>query len=270
MSNQFPLRGQPLQTTPRICYYKQLPMITTLKKLIGQNVSALSIEKNAVDAYNLWAENYDAQPGNLMLDLDELVFSGLLKGVDIQHKQVADIGCGTGRHWHEILKNAPLSLTGFDVSPGMLHRLQAKFPEAHTHVISDNLFSFVPDALYDVIVSTLTVAHIEYLDQALQAWCRILKPIADIIITDFHPNALAFGGKRTFEYHKTQISVQNFVHYLADIKEVLLKHNFRVIKVDERIVDEPVKHYYTAKNALHVYEKFKGSRIIYGIHLRRG
>jgi ubiquinone/menaquinone biosynthesis C-methylase UbiE len=245
-------------------------MIATLKRLIGHATYAAPIEKNAVDAYDLWAEHYDAQPGNLMLDLDELVFSDLLRGIDLQCKQVADIGCGTGRHWHKLLQNNPFNLTGFDVSRGMLNRLQAKFPEVYTYIITDNLFSYVPDAMYDVIVSTLTVAHIENLDEAMQAWCRILKKTADIIITDFHPNALAFGGKRTFEYHNAQIAVRNFVHYIADIKEVLLKHNFRVIKIDERIVDEQVKHYYADKNALHVYEKFKGARIIYGIHFRRG
>ena len=92
----------------------------------------------------------------------------------------------------------------------------------------------------------------------------------DIIITDFHPNALAFGGKRTFEHHKTQIAVQNFVHYVYEIEEILRKNNFYIVQKEERIIDESVKHYYAAKNALPVFEKFNGSRIIYGIHLRRG
>ena len=56
-------------------------------------------EKQSVEAYDLWAENYDAQPGNLMLDMDEKVFVELLSEISIEGKQVADIGCGTGRHW---------------------------------------------------------------------------------------------------------------------------------------------------------------------------
>jgi len=245
-------------------------VIETFKKIIRKTpfYSPLQ-EKGSVEAYDIWSENYDAQPGNLMLDLDEQLFTELLNGVILKNRQVADIGCGTGRHWSKIIEKQPLNVTGFDVSQGMLNRLKEKFPKAHTHQITDNLFSEIPDASFDVIVSTLTVAHIENIEEALKAWCRILKNNSDIIITDFHPNALAFGGKRTFEHGKTKIAVQNFVHYVYDIEEILLKNNFHLVKKSEKIVDELVKHYYEAKNALPVYEKFKNSRIIYGLHLRR-
>ncbi len=259
----------------RICYnnyylLNRTTVIETLKRIIKKGPFYSSVkEKGSVEAYDIWSENYDAQPGNLMLDMDEEVFSGLLAGVDIKDKHVADIGCGTGRHWNKLFNDQPLTLTGFDVSQGMLNRLKEKFPQAPTYQITDNLFSSIPDNTYDVIVSTLTVAHIEDIHEALQAWSRILRKKGELIITDFHPNALAFGGKRTFEHHKAQIAVQNYVHYVYDIEEILRKYNFHVVQKTEKLVDESVKHYYTAKNALPVYEKFKDSRIIYGIHLKR-
>lgn len=248
----------------------QHTVIKTLKKYIKQYAFSPPVkEKEVVEAYDLWSENYDSQPGNLMLDLDESLFSKLLKQVDLKEKLVADIGCGTGRHWAKILKELPAGLTGFDVSPGMLGKLKEKFPAAHTRLITDNRFSPIEDHSYDVIVSTLTVAHIDNIEEALEAWCRMLKYKGDIIVTDFHPDALAFGGKRTFSHQKTQIAVRNFVHSTNTIKEILLRNDFCLICEDERIIDEQVKHYYTEKNANHVYEKFKGFPIIYGMHLRR-
>ena len=223
-----------------------------------------------MEAYDIWAENYDAQPGNLMLDLDELVFGELLGTIDIKNKEIADIGCGTGRHWPKILKEAIAGLTGFDVSPGMLQKLKEKFPGAKTHTITDNHFSAIADNTYDVILSTLTVAHIENIEEALQAWSRILKTTGDLIITDFHPNALASGGQRTFKHNNSHIAVRNFVHSTDAIREILLKNNFRVVGEVEKKVDETVRHYYQAQDALHVYDKFKGFPIIYGIHFRRG
>lgn len=222
-----------------------------------------------MEAYDLWAENYDSQPGNLMLDLDEILFAALLPNAGIKGKNVADIGCGTGRHWSKLLVQDPASLIGFDVSPGMLNKLKAKYPDAKTSVITNNNFSTVEDGIYDVIVSTLTVAHIENIEEALEAWSRILKYRGDIIITDFHPDALAFGGKRTFSHQNTQIAVKNHVHTLDRIKAILLRNNFEVVLEEEKKVDETVMHYYREQNALHVYEKFKGFPIIYGIHFRR-
>ena len=227
-------------------------------------------DKDVVAAYDIWAENYDSQPGNLMLDLDEILFTKLLEGLSLENKTIADIGCGTGRHWGKIFRQNPSSLTGFDVSQGMLKKLNDKFPKSKTYVITDNHFEDIADNIYDVILSTLTVAHIKDIEDALQTWCRITKKHADIIITDFHPNALASGGKRTFRHGDKHIAVQNFVHTTDIIKQILLKNGFAVIAHQEIKVDESVKHYYEQQNALHVYKKFKGQPIIYGIHFKRG
>jgi ubiquinone/menaquinone biosynthesis C-methylase UbiE len=246
-------------------------LIKSLKKYISGRVFSPSVkERDVVEAYDLWAGSYDAQPGNLMLDLDEILVSHLLFFIDITNKNIADIGCGTGRHWPKLFGKKPASLTGFDVSPGMLDKLKGKFPEAEVHTIVDNNFLAVKDGVFDLVISTLTVAHIADIEEALEAWCRILRYQADIVITDFHPDALAFGGKRTFKHENKQIAVRNFVHPVGLIKKILLRNGFVIVNEEEKRVDETVAHYYTAQNAGHVYEKFKGFPVIYGIHFRRG
>ena len=246
-------------------------MIGIFKKYINRHIfSPVIKETGVVEAYDIWADNYDVQPGNLMLDLDKIVLNELLCSITVTGKQIADIGCGTGRHWFDILQKKPAGLTGFDVSPGMLKKLKEKFPRADAKVITGNHFSDVADGSFDMIISTLTMAHIENIHEALAAWGRIMKTKGDIIVTDFHPDALAAGGQRTFKHDNKSIAVKNFVHTTAAIKQILLKENFSLINESEIKVDETVKHYYTAQNALHVYEKFKGSPIIYGLYFRRG
>jgi ubiquinone/menaquinone biosynthesis C-methylase UbiE len=245
-------------------------VIATLKNYVKQHLFPPAVsEKCSVEAYDIWSEHHDEQTGNLMLDLDERVFSQLLKPDLIHRKKVADIGCGTGRHWQKLMAHQPESLTGFDVSSGMLRRLKQKFPGAQTYQIADNLFEEIPANSYDTIISTLTVAHIKNIEEALYAWCRMLKPTADIIITDLHPTMLSFGGKRTFKHGNIFISVQNFVHLITTIKEILLLHNFRVVAQQEIRIDESLKHYYARQNALHIYETYKDFPMIYGMHLRR-
>ncbi|GAC1311608.1 MAG: hypothetical protein NVSMB24_31470 [Mucilaginibacter sp.] len=245
-------------------------MIKTLKRYFTRHITASPVyEKEVVEAYDLWAANYDAQPGNLMLDLDEFLFNKILADTDIKNKRIADIGCGTGRHWPKIFAENPAGLTGFDVSPGMLKRLKLKFPDGQTEIITDNLFDTIQDEVFDVIISTLTVAHIENIEEALMAWCRILSSKGDLIITDFHPDILAVGGKRTFSHQSARIAVRNFVHPTTTIRDILLRKNFQLVHREELHIDESVKHYYQQQNALAVYEKFKGLSAIYGMHFRR-
>jgi ubiquinone/menaquinone biosynthesis C-methylase UbiE len=227
------------------------------------------LQKEPTEGYDLWSENYDSQPGNLMLDFDEEVFTSLLDKVDLQGKSVADIGCGTGRHWSKIFAKTPASLEGFDVSTGMLHRLQEKFPSAGISKIKDDRFQNVNDATFDVIISTLTVAHIRNIEEAIQSWCRILKPKGEFIITDFHPVALGSGGKRTFKNNKQSISITNYVHPVATIKKICFNYGLTLIAEEERIIDETVRHYYQQQHATHVYEKFQGVPMIYGLYLKR-
>lgn len=246
-------------------------LIPSIKNYISEHVLKRSaVEKEPAEAYNLWSDDYDAQPGNLMLDLDEIVFSLLLNNLNIENKAVADIGCGTGRHWHKLLQRKPLSLTGFDVSQGMLAKLKEKFPKANVYQIYDDLFNDIPPESFDVLVSTLTIAHIQNIGQALNAWCTMLKKDADIIITDFHPKLLASGGKRTFRHNNRHTAVRNYVYHTHTIKNLLHEYGFITVAEEEFSIDETVKHYYEAQNALSVYQQFKGFPVIYGIHLRRG
>jgi ubiquinone/menaquinone biosynthesis C-methylase UbiE len=246
-------------------------MIAAIKNYIKSHViPSHIIEKGSAEAYDIWSANYDDQPGNLMIDLDEQLFSNMLRNTDVSNKLVADIGCGSGRHWSKLLRRNPKELTGFDVSAGMLNKLKEKFPESNVKRITDDLFSDVADASFDMIVSTLTVAHIEDIDAAMEAWSRILKPEAEVMITDFHPRILAYGGQRTFKHGHKSIAVKNYVHPVFIIVEILQRYGFHLVGQEELMIDETMKHYYEKQNALAVYNKYKGFPVIYGIHLKRG
>jgi ubiquinone/menaquinone biosynthesis C-methylase UbiE len=243
-------------------------MLSALKGYLQNKISSPP-EKPVVEAYDAWSGTYDFQPGNLMLDLDEQLFTELVKNTDLQNKRVADIGCGTGRHWQKLYSLKPNLIIGFDVSEGMLNQLKRKFPAALTQHITDNLLTMAPNEFADCLISTLTIAHIKNIDEAIAAWSRITKKGGDLFITDFHPAILARGGKRSFKHQGKSISVTNYVHPLKKVKSIFSKHGFIIVKQEEKYVDEEVKHYYETQNALHVYERYKGMPVIYGLHLKK-
>ncbi len=229
----------------------------------------VSKAKNPHVAYNLWAADYDSQSDNMMLAWDEEIFSSLINNIDLQNKIIADIGCGTGRHWKKIFARQPKKLIGFDVSEGMLNMLQQKFPLAETHHLKNDELKGLENESCDYIFSTLTIAHVENAKKALNEWNRILKPSGEIIITDYHPTALAKGAKRTFNYNGKTIVVKNYVHSIDKIKNIARQLHLEVIRFVEKSIDESAKPYYEKQNATGVYEAWKGMPIIYGIHLKK-
>jgi len=220
-------------------------------------------------AYNAWAADYDDQPGNLMIDLDEQMFSGLLQQVSSSGKDVADVGCGTGRHWNKLLELGPQSLTGFDVSAGMLEQLRVKYPDAACYVVKDHLLTEIRDGSVDVLVSTLTIAHIANLVGLFAEWSRVLKPGGEILLTDYHPEALARGAKRTFRSEGKSHSIINHIYYLESVKSVARVNGLSCIRQEEKLIDDDVRAYYEAQGALDLFERFRQVPIIYGMHLKK-
>lgn len=241
-----------------------MPVTTWIKKILFSPK-----ETDPAKAYDIWATGYDNQPGNLMLDLDEAVFSGLLADIDITGKTVADIGCGTGRHWEKLLSHNPRHLVGYDVSAGMLNKLQKKFPAAETHLLENDQLKASAALSLDLVISTLTVAHIQHLGDALKEWNRALRPGGNIIITDYHPSALAKGGKRTFKHEGKIWAVKNYIHPVERIRQLAKQLGWREIRFTERVIDDSVKGYYERQNALSLFEEYADIPIIYGIHLTK-
>lgn len=234
------------------------------KKLLHQFTR--NRETDAQLAYDLWSKDYDNQPDNLMLALDSVVFANLLQNIAIQHKTIIDVGCGTGRHWPLLLDQHPAQLIGYDVSEGMLQVLNKKFPLALTYMLKGNSLAQTTYHSADLLISTLTIAHIENARSAMEEWDRVVKPGADIIITDYHPDILQKGGKRTFKTGGRTISVKNYIHATAQIRSMASSLGWVLEETIERKVDDSVKHFYEKQNALAVFEAYKGMPVIYGFH----
>jgi ubiquinone/menaquinone biosynthesis C-methylase UbiE len=243
-----------------------MPLINKLRQYLRP---ARRKESEPAAAYDIWALSYDHQPDNLMLALDEELCGGLLARVPVSGKVIADIGCGTGRHWKKIFDRQPARLVGYDVSGGMLEILRKKFPPAETHQLKDHRLPELGDASCDLLLSTLTMAHIPDPEAALTEWCRVLSPGGEMIITDYHPVALARGGQRTFREGERVIAVRNHIYPISRILACTRQLGLYEVNVVEKKIDDTMRTYYEKQNALAVFERFNGVPIIYGIHLKK-
>lgn len=240
-----------------------------IKKLISGIFSPGGRAQDPGKAYNLWSKHYDDQGDNLVLALDNQLFTRFISNRTLSGLTIADIGCGTGRHWHAILDQNPKRLIGFDISTGMLAQLNKKFPGAETYVLKNTKLAPLKNESCDMVISTLAIAHMPDLKPVLEEWCRVLKPGGEIIITDFHPDALASGNRRTYHHHGKWKAVKSFIYPVQLIKDISSSTGFATIEFQEIKLNEEMRSFYEMKNAVPVFERYKGLPILYGIILKK-
>ncbi|HYM94228.1 MAG TPA: hypothetical protein VET23_08820, partial [Chitinophagaceae bacterium] len=76
-------------------------------------------------------------------------------------------------------------------------------------------------------------------------------------------------GKRTFKDHGKVITVKNYIHPVEKLRAIAKQLYWEELRFTEREIDERVKRYYEDQNALAIFEKFKGTSVIYAIHLKK-
>jgi ubiquinone/menaquinone biosynthesis C-methylase UbiE len=219
-------------------------------------------------AYDLWSSTYDDQSDNLLLFLDEDIVAVLLEPVSLRQKTIVDVGCGTGRHWGKLLAGEPKQLVGYDVSAGMLTRLRDKYPLATVHRSHGFALAETPDGSCDLVISTLTLGYIASLDAAFSEWTRVLRAGGDMIVTDFHPEVAA-TGERSFRYQNRYIRIRHHAHALEALMQRAATHGLEVVRVEERLVDDSVRHFFESGGSPSRFESLKGKPLIYGAHFRK-
>ena len=126
-----------------------------------------------------------------------------------QPKKILDIATGTGDFALEALSLRPDSITGVDISEGMLEVGRKKIKERGVENIinlqvgdSENLqFS---DNTFDAVIVSFGVRNFEDLEKGLSEMYRVLKPNATVVIIEFSkPEAFPF--KQIFNFYFTSI-----------------------------------------------------------------
>ncbi|MEO8210969.1 MAG: class I SAM-dependent methyltransferase [bacterium] len=223
----------------------------------------------STDAYKLWSTFYDNQPDNVVLYLERNLFSQMISKIDFVNKKVLDIGCGTGRHWQELKDRKASQLIGIDNSEEMLKKLKEKFPMSEVYISKNNQLENFKDSSFDLIISTLTIGHIKDIQNYFIEWSRVLKSNGELLITDFHPEAFSIGMKRCFVFDKDVIEVENYLYTIEFLKNIFSSLNWEIISLYEKIINEDVKHLFQKQNYMDTFNKFKGTPLILGLHLKK-
>ena len=163
-------------------------------------------------AYNRWSDTYDGQQ-NPLRDLDLLVLQRLL--TDLTGKVVVEAGCGTGKNSQWLAQQCQ-QLIGLDFSEGMLALARQKVPRPNVRFIHHDIRQPWPVAAEtaDLVLINLVLEHIERLEPIFRNATAIMRPAAQLIVTDLHPDRVTAG--KGAEITALDETIINFVHPVAE------------------------------------------------------
>lgn len=203
--------------------------------------NAPPLERPRVRAgYDRWAPLYDADD-NPMVTLEQPALHaavGHCAGL-----QVADLGCGTGRHtlW---LAQQGARVIGLDFSEGMLTEARSKAAsqgltvDLRLHDLTTPLP--LPSASQDLIVSGLVLEHLPELGPFFAEVHRILRPGGRAVLTAMHPALFLAGTQARFTDPATgeRVAPGSLPHSIGAFVMAAVRAGLELLDITEQSVDE--------------------------------
>jgi malonyl-CoA O-methyltransferase len=181
------------------------------------------------DAYDLWADGYDAQDNPMVMGARQIVRATL---PDFAGRAVVEFGCGTGRNLETLLRGGASRVAGVDLSPGMLARARTRVPDAAL-IEGDFAAAHVPPGAFDAALFCLALEHVSDLISAFAAARRALRPDGRVLAVEIHPALAAAGTGAHFERDGRTIRMPTFAHTRAAYETAARAAGFVTTRVVE-------------------------------------
>lgn len=225
-----------------------------LDRVLRRNRRATVSLLDAREGYRLWAPSYTAETVTSALD-DELAHEMLCS---LPRLRLLDAGCGVGRR----IRDIP-SAIGLDLSVEMLVAGGAQ------NVVSGDVRAMPFDsAKFDMVWCRLVLGHLADPFPAYLELARVCEPGGYVFVTDFHPDAVAAGHRRTFAAPEGTVhEIEHYVHR----NHVQLAEQAGLVQVASReaAVGPPVQQFYASGLGLKVYRRDLGLKLVCAFLFRR-
>jgi ubiquinone/menaquinone biosynthesis C-methylase UbiE len=188
--------------------------------------------------YDRWAQIYDGEDNPLVL-LEERKFGNLIGSVS--NLEVADIGCGTGRHAIRWAAEGA-RVTAVDFSEAMLEQARKKPAATGIKFLQHDLTQPFPlaAATFDRVFCCLVLDHIRDTDSFFAELGRLCRPGGLIATSVMHPAMTLRGVQARFTDPATgqKIGPASHPHQVSDYLMSALRAGLRLDAISEHCVDE--------------------------------
>jgi ubiquinone/menaquinone biosynthesis C-methylase UbiE len=187
------------------------------------------------EGYDRWAGVYDTD-GNPLIALEERHIGRLIG--DPHGLDVADVGCGTGRHALR-LAAAGARVTALDFSSGMLDRAHAKAGASAVRFLAHDVSRSLPlpDHAFDRVLCCLVAEHIVDLDALVRDLARICRPRGSIVVSAMHPALGLCGVQARSRDAAGRAQIESAAHQVSDYVMAARRVGLVIGHLSEHVAD---------------------------------
>jgi len=184
------------------------------------------------DYFNTMAKTWDENP--MRQQLSQSIFDFIQKTVLLhQNITVLDYGCGTGL-LSFLLSDTVKSVHAVDTSSGMLEQVKSKIVQTKIKNISTDVFdaendSF-PDVQYNLIVSAMTLHHLNDAPETITKLVSLVSPGGWITLADLCKEDGSFHPDVKVKYFGFEPSELAEIFKSAGLKHITMNTVFEILK----------------------------------------
>ena len=194
------------------------------------------IKMNVQEAYNVWANNYDAVQ-NKTRDIEAVALRNSI--LISEPLDILEIGCGTGKN-SEWLLTKTKHLVAADFSAEMLAKAKEKITEKNVEFRQFDLreeWNF-PENQFDLITCSLALEHIENINFVFGQARKVLRTGGLFYIGELHPFKQYQGSKARFDTESGVFELECFVHHISEFFAAAKHNNFECVDLKEWFDDD--------------------------------
>ena len=183
------------------------------------------------ESYNLWASHYDTID-NKTRDLEALALRQTLS--NLVFNRCLEIGCGTGKNTEWLVEHSP-QVTAVDFSDRMMAMAKEKVLSNNVEFKQADITSewTFYEGVYDLIVFSLVLEHIELLDPVFEEAALALGSGGYLFVGELHPFKQYKGTKATFDTREGHHVVPCFNHHISDFIHAGKKSGLTLVELEE-------------------------------------
>lgn len=213
----------------------------------------MSVQVSPLEGYRLWSQTWESDPSAIVA-LESRWLEPWL--TDLRGKVVVDLSCGVGR-WLTFAKAKGATALGMDLCWEMLAQAQKKRGVPGNLAQADTRHLPLADGCADVALCALSLGHISPMESAVSELARIVRQGGSLLISDFHPEAIRRGWKRTFRSDGQTYEIETHLYSTELLMECASRRGLVLEEMVEPCFGEPEKEIFERAGKPELFEQVR-------------